>query len=423
MKSIHLNCSKVYSFISESEIKGVIETNRELIQEILSPDKENLDDLGWVNIDSIANYELVKDIKNKAKEIREKADIFLLIGVGGSNQGARAVIEALGDDKVEVVYAGNSLSPNHINKIVSKLEGKSIYVNVIAKNFATLEPGITFRVIRNYMEQRYGEIEAGKRIIATGSLNNSNLELLGKKKGYTLMPFPLDVGGRYSVLTAVGLLPIAVAGIDITELLMGAKDIKKEIHLKAPVENPAVLYGVIRNMLLQKGYSIEILSQFEPLLSYFSKWWVQLFGESEGKSGKGIYPTACSFSEDLHSLGQYIQEGQRILFETFLNLENQGSSYKIPHEEFDIDDFQYIDGKDFAYLNKTAYEATVQAHTDGGVPCVVIDIPELTPYYMGQLFYFFEYACYISGSILGINPFDQPGVEAYKEKMFAELRK
>jgi len=423
MKSIHLNCSKVYSFISESEIKGVIETNRELIQEILSPDKENLDDLGWVNIDSIANNELLVNIKNKAQEIREKADIFLLIGVGGSNQGSRAVIEALGDDKVEVVYAGNSLSPNHINKIVSKLEGKSIYVNVIAKNFATLEPGITFRVIRNYMEQRYGEIEAGKRIIATGSLNNSNLEVLGKKKGYTLMPFPLDVGGRYSVLTAVGLLPIAVAGIDITELLMGAKDLKKEIHLKAPVENPAVLYGVIRNILLQKGYSIEILSQFEPLLSYFSKWWVQLFGESEGKSGKGIYPTACSFSEDLHSLGQYIQEGQRILFETFLNLENQGSSYKIPHEEFDIDDFQYIDGKDFAYLNKTAYEATVQAHTDGGVPCVVIDIPELTPYYMGQLFYFFEYACYISGSILGINPFDQPGVEAYKEKMFAELKK
>ncbi len=423
MKSIHLNCSKVYSFISESEIKSVIETNRELIQKILSPDKENLDDLGWVDIDSIANNELLVNIKNKAQEIREKADIFLLIGVGGSNQGSRAVIEALGDDKIEVVYAGNSLSPNHINKIISRLEGKSIYVNVIAKNFATLEPGITFRVIRNYMEQRYGEVEAGKRIIATGSLNNSNLEVLGKKKGYTLMPFPLDVGGRYSVLTAVGLLPIAVAGIDITELLMGAKDIKKEVHLKTPEENPAVLYGVIRNILLRKGYSIEILSQFEPLLSYFSKWWVQLFGESEGKSGKGIYPTACSFSEDLHSLGQYIQEGQRILFETFLNLENQGSSYKIPHEEFDIDDFQYIDSKDFAYLNKTAYEATVQAHTDGGVPCVVIDIPELTPYYMGQLFYFFEYACYISGSILGINPFDQPGVEAYKEKMFAELKK
>ncbi|VBB07736.1 phosphoglucose isomerase (pgi) [Lucifera butyrica] len=422
MKNITLDCSRLHSYISNDELNQVLTENKALIQEILKPVKENSNDLGWVNIDGIANHELLADIKEKAKEIREKADVFLLIGVGGSNQGARALIEALGDSKVEILYTGNNLSPNYLHKIMAKLDGKSIYANVIAKNFATLEPGIVFRVIRNYMEKRYGEEEAGKRIIATGSLNNSSLEMLGRKKGYTLLPFPLDVGGRYSVLSAVGLLPIAVAGIDIDELLQGAKAIKNRIHTQEITKNDAVVYGVIRNILLSKGYHIEILAHFEPLFTYFSKWWVQLFGESEGKAGKGIYPTACSFSEDLHSLGQYIQQGQRILFETFLNLEDQGSQYIVPHEESDDDGFKYIDSKDFAYLNKTAYDATVQAHSSGGVPCVVLNVPQLTPYYFGQLFYFFEYACYISGSVLRINPFDQPGVEAYKEKMFAQLK-
>jgi len=423
MKNITLDYSKLKAFISDNDIHTVINENKELIQDILKPVKENSNDLGWVNLDVMANHDLLANIKEKAKEIREKADVFVLIGVGGSNQGARAAIEAVGDNQVEIIYTGNSLSPNYLNKVMAKLEGKSVYVNVIAKNFATLEPGIVFRVIRQYMEQRYGEAEAGKRIIATGSLNNSSLEILGSNKGYTLLPFPLDVGGRYSVLSAVGLLPIAVAGIDIEEMLKGAKDIKKEIHKQELAKNPAVLYAVIRNILVQKGYNIEILAHFEPMFTYFSKWWVQLFGESEGKAGKGIYPTACSFSEDLHSLGQYIQQGQRILFETFLNLENQGAGFKIPHEDNDNDGFQYIDSKDFAFLNKTAYDATVQAHTDGGVPCAILNVPQLTPYYFGQLFYFFEYACYLSGSILGVNPFDQPGVEAYKEKMFADLRK
>jgi glucose-6-phosphate isomerase len=219
------------------------------------------------------------------------------------------------------------------------------------------------------------------------------------------------------------LLPIAVAGIDIRELLNGARDIKKMIHSEPPESNMAVKYALHRNMLLGKGYSIEILSCFEPMLDYFSKWWVQLFGESEGKDGKGIYPTSCSFSEDLHSLGQYIQEGKRILMETFLNLEFQGASCIIPHEDDDKDGFAYIDGKDFSFLNKTAYEATVKAHVAGGVPCMAINIPKLTAYYIGQLFYFFEYACYISGMVLGVDPFDQPGVEAYKINMFQGLGK
>ncbi|WP_088187324.1 glucose-6-phosphate isomerase [Desulfosporosinus sp. FKA] len=420
--NVKLDYSRVSQFISQQEIIDSIEKHRPLIEKVLEASTEDKDNLGWVDLDLLANTSLIQQIQAKAREIREKADVFVLIGVGGSNQGSRAVIESLGDNNVEIIYAGNNLSPHHMNRVMAKLSDKSVYINVIAKNFATLEPGITFRVLRNYLEQRYGEAEAAKRIIATASLNNSSLEVLGKEKGYTLLPFPLDVGGRFSVLSAVGLLPIAVAGINITELLQGANDIKREIQSLSPEDNPAVLYGVTRNSLLQKGYNLEILAFFEPLLSYFSKWWIQLFGESEGKHGKGIYPTACSFTEDLHSLGQYIQEGQRMLFETFLNLENQGSSFKIPHEETDNDGFQYIDSKDFTFLNKTAYEATVKAHVEGGVPCLVLNIPELTAYYMGQLFYFFQYACYISASLLGVDPFNQPGVEAYKNVMFSSLK-
>lgn len=423
MKPITLDCSNTSRIVSKRELEDAQQQNKSLIESILCPVKQKNDVLGWVDIDSVANEELLASIEEKAKEIIEKAEVFVLIGVGGSNQGARAVIEAIGDNKVKILYSGNTLSPNSMNKILEQLKGKSVYVNVIAKNFATLEPGISFRVIRHYMEEVYGQEEAAKRTIVTGSLNNSNLHQLGLTKGYTLFPFPLEVGGRFSVLSAVGLLPMAVAGINIRELLNGARDIKSVIHQEAPETNGAVNYALYRNILLQKGYSVEILSYFEPMLGYFSKWWVQLFGESEGKNGKGIFPAACSFSEDLHSLGQYIQEGQRTVMETFLNIEDPGASCRIPHEEEDQDGFAYIDGKDFSYLNQIAYEATVKAHAAGGVPCMILNIPELTPYYMGQMFYFFEYACYLSASILGVDPFDQPGVEAYKLNLFQGLGK
>jgi len=422
MKPIQFKYSNIEKFVNQQEIDNKISENLHILQAALAPVQNPSEDLGWIGLDEIANEDLLRQIEAKVKEIKEKADIFLLIGVGGSNQGARAVIKALGGNKPEVLYAGNNLSPQYLNRILSRLEGKSVYVNVIAKNFATLEPGITFRVIRNYMEKVYGEKGAAERIIATGSLNNSSLEVLGKQKGYKLFPFPLNVGGRFSVLTAVGLFPIAVAGVDIRQLIQGAKDMKSLIYDTPIAQNPAVLYGIIRNILLEKGYSIEILAFFEPLLEYFSKWWVQLFGESEGKKGKGIFPTACSLSEDLHSLGQYIQEGQRILFETFLNVEDPRASLKISVEQEDGDGFNYLNGKDFAFLNHVAYEATVKAHVEGGVPCIIVDIPELNSYYMGQLFYFFEYACYISGTVLGVDPFDQPGVEAYKTEMFKALR-
>jgi len=421
---ISLDCSNIYSFIEEKKLRQLIYQNESLYNEILQSYKDDKEQvLGWMDIDKIADKRLLNIIEEKAKEIRENADVFILIGVGGSNQGARAVIKAFQkEEKPKILYSGNNLSPIYMNNILDQIQGKSVYVNIIAKNFATLEPGICFRVIRKYLEEVYGEEEASRRIIATGSPGGSSLEKLAEQKGYLFLPFPLDVGGRYSVMSAVGLLPIAVSGVSLSELISGAKAMQEYANNTVAEENDLLRYAVIRNELLKMGKNIEILAYFEPSLEYFSKWWIQLFGESEGKDGKGIFPTACSFSEDLHSLGQYIQSGQRIMFETFLNIERQSSHLIVPKDGAP-DYFDYLDGKDFAWINRVAYEATVKAHTDGGVPCMIMNIPELTPYYMGQLFYFFEMACYISGRILGVNPFDQPGVEAYKHNMFKALGK
>lgn len=422
MKSICLDYSNVDKYINNQELQRKIEDNKQLLETCMKSKATDSDSMGWINTYHSNDEDMLKKIEDKAAEIRENADVFILIGVGGSNQGARAVIKAMGDSKVDILYAGNNLSPAYLNNMMDKIKNKSVYVNVIAKNFATLEPGITFRVLRQYLEKTYGEQEATKRIIATGSLNGSSLEKLGKIKGYTLLPFPLDVGGRFSVLTPVGLLPIAVSGVDIRQLLLGASEMEKSIHSASLNNNDVINYALIRNLLLEKGYNIEILGIFEPLMEYFNKWWVQLFGESEGKIGKGIYPSSCSFSEDLHSLGQYIQDGQKILFETFINIEDMESSYPIPLENEDIDEFNYLNGKDFSFLNKSAYDATVKAHYEGGVPVLVLNVPKLTPYYMGQLFYFFEFGCYLSATILGVNPFNQPGVEAYKTNMFKTLK-
>lgn len=422
MNSLHLDYKNVDKYISNETLQVAISHNKKLIEDCLKSKASDSDSLGWINAYHCNDEDMLILMESKAKEIRENADVFVLIGVGGSNQGARAVIKSMGDSKVEILYAGNNLSPVYLNNIMEKLKGKSVYVNVIAKNFATLEPGITFRVLRQYLEETYGEKEAANRIIATGSLNGSSLEKLGKMKGYTLLPFPLDVGGRFSVLTPVGLLPIAVSGVDIRKLLAGASEMEKIIHTSDIDKSDVINYAVIRNLLLEKGHSIEILGIFEPLMEFFNKWWVQLFGESEGKDGKGIYPSSCSFSEDLHSLGQYIQDGQKILFETFINIEDMEASYPIPLEEDDIDEFNYLNGKDFSFLNKSAYEATVKAHYEGGIPVMVVNVPKLTPYYMGQLFYFFEFACYLSATILGVDPFNQPGVEAYKINMFRTLK-
>lgn len=423
MKNLSFNYEKALNVLDEQDILNNINQNEELLENVLKSYENDTEQvLGWIDIDKVSNESLVKTIEKKAKEIREKADIFLLIGVGGSNQGARATIKAFQKEGTpEILYTGNNLSPKYMNDILKKIKGKSVYANIIAKNFATLEPGLCFRVIRQYMEDTYGVEEAGNRIIATGSPGGSSLEELAKDKGYLFLPFPLDVGGRYSVMSAVGLLPIAVSGVSLKELISGANSMRDYIYNTKASDNEMLKYAVVRNMLLREDKDIEILSYFEPSLEYISKWWIQLFGESEGKDGKGLFPTACSFTEDLHALGQYIQSGQKILFETFLNIEEQNDSHIVKKDEAN-DYFDYLDGKDFHDINKIAYEATVIAHHEGGIPCLILNVPELNTYYFGQLFYFFEMACYVSGEILGVNPFDQPGVETYKDNMFARLK-
>lgn len=424
MENISLDYSKSLNTLGEDEILFKLKENETLLKKILNTYKNDTENtLGWMDIEKVVDEDLICKIELKAKEIMDKAEIFILIGVGGSNQGARAVLKSLQKPGTpEILYAGNNISASYINNILKRIKGKSVYINIIAKDFRTLEPGICFRIIRQYMEKTYGEQEAAKRIIATGSPMGSSLEKLAKSKGYLFLPFPLAVGGRFSVLSSVGLFPIAVGGIDIRELLKGASDMRKYIYSDSTIGNDALTYATIRNCLLNKGKSIEMLASFEPQLEYFSKWLVQLFAESEGKDGKGIFPTHCSFSEDLHSLGQYIQSGQKIIFETFLNIKDQADNYVVK-KDITEDYFDYLEGKDFNYINNVAYESTVKAHFQGGVPCIIINIPKLTEYYFGQLFYFFEIACYISGEILGINTFDQPGVEAYKKEMLYTLKK
>ncbi|HBF39165.1 MAG TPA: glucose-6-phosphate isomerase [Firmicutes bacterium] len=426
-KNIRLDFKNAFPYVGEKEIHASIAENTELFQKINQGQKAATDVLGWFEVTSLMDEPLLAKIETKACQIRENGDIFILIGIGGSNQGARAAIKAMHPeysgipDKPQIIYAGNNLAVDYLKSVLKQSQGKSVYVDVIAKNFATLEPGIVFRMVRRFMEDTYGEKEAATRICATGSLNGSSLEKLGQAKGYSLFPFPLEVGGRYSVLTAVGLLPMAVAGLDIRQMLAGARDMKQLLKSAKCEENPAVLYAVIRNLLLKKGYGVEILSHFEPRLEYFAKWWIQLFGESEGKNGTGIYPTTCSYTEDLHSLGQYIQQGKRFLLESFLTIEEPQEALPIPEAKKDQDGFDYLELKEFAVLNEAAFQATVKAHHDGGVPCLNINVPGISEYYLGQLFYFFEYACFVSGNLLGVDPFDQPGVENYKTKMFEIL--
>ena len=380
---------------------------------------ENLCEFGKISAPyKTADKPLVAKIKQLAKNIREDGDVFVLIGVGGSNQGARAAISLLGDKKIEILYTGNNLSSDAMYEIIAQLKGKSVYVNVIAKNFKTLEPGVAFRILRDYMYSAYPPEEAARRIIATGTERHDYLWELASEAGMEFLPFPVDVGGRFSVFSAVGLLPIAVAGIDISELLKGEAFYSNYVQAN-PDTNDALHYAALRNTLYKQGKVIEVLSHFKPSLYYFAKWWVQLFGESEGKDGKGIYPTQCSYSEDLHSLGQYVQDGSKILFETFLQMGSE-RDFPIPKSQMQ-DGFDYLNGRGLDFLNDSAYKSVVDAHKAGGVPVVEITVPENSAFYLGQLFSFFMYACYYSATTLGVNPFDQPGVEAYKERMFEIL--
>ncbi len=388
--------------------------------------------LGWVNLPSSMSTEELDRIKSIAASLREKADVIISIGIGGSYLGARAVIEALGDGFRElrgvagpqVVFAGNNLSEDYIWELLDALKERSIAVVVISKSGTTLEPALAFRIIKAEMERRYGRGEAAARTVVVTDARRGALKEMADREGYVSLVIPDDVGGRYSVLSPAGLLPIACAGIDTDELMRGARDMEALSGADVPyAENPAAVYAAARNELYAKGFKVEILANYEPRLQYLSEWWKQLFGESEGKDGRGIFPASVNFTADLHSLGQYIQDGERTVFETVLSVAQSAHRVVVESDPANPDGLDYLAGRRIGEINRVAEKGVTMAHVEGGVPNIRIEIPEITPYYIGALIYLFEKACGISGYILGVNPFDQPGVEAYKRNMFALLGK
>ena len=389
---------------------------------------------GWLNLPTNYDKNEFARIKVAAEKIRKDSDILLVIGIGGSYLGARAVIESLTNtfynmqDKnirktPQILYVGNNLSPNYIADLIDYIADKDVSINVISKSGTTTEPAIAFRIFREILENKYSLKEARGRIYVTTDKERGALKELANKEKYTTFVIPDNIGGRYSVLTAVGLLPIATAGIDIDELMEGARIAQDKYSDENLKYNECYKYAVLRNVLYEKEKNIELLITYEPKMHYFIEWWKQLFGESEGKEQKGIYPSGAEFTTDLHSLGQYIQEGRRNLFETVINIEKPERDIKLKLEEDDLDNLNYLAEKNLSYVNKKAMEGTIQAHVDGDVPNILINIEKLDAKNMGQLIYFFELACAMSGEILGVNPFNQPGVEKYKANMFKLLGK
>ena len=392
------------------------------------------DFVGWLELPTNYDKEEFARIKKSAQKIRKESDILLVIGIGGSYLGARAVIEALTSSFCnmlpenqrkypQVLYVGNNLSPNYINELIEYIGDKDFSVNVISKSGTTTEPAIAFRIFREILENKYGIDEARSRIYATTDKAKGALKTLAQNEGYEQFVVPDNVGGRYSVLTAVGLLPIATAGIDIDKLMQGARDAQERYNDDNLKYNECYQYAVTRNILYKLYKNIEILVNYEPKMHYFTEWWKQLYGESEGKDQKGIFPSGVDFTTDLHSMGQYIQEGKRNLFETVISIQESNSNITINSDDDNLDGLNYLAGKDLDFVNKKAMEGTIKAHVSGDVPNIVIQIEKLNEETIGELIYFFEKACAMSGMILGVNPFNQPGVEEYKKNMFKLLKK
>ncbi len=407
----------------ESRVSEVYET-------IFNKTGAGNDFLGWVNLPSEIDESLLADIEKTAADLRKKSDLFVVIGIGGSYLGARAVIEALQNhfapltsEKPLIVYAGHNMSEDYLHDLMAILDKKDYSLAVISKSGTTTEPAIAFRILKQHIINKYGEKEAASRIIAITDKARGALKQLANVKGYKTYIVPDDVGGRFSVLTPVGLLPIAMAGIDIRALVKGAIEMEQQCKANPTLENPVTQYAVVRQALYAQGLTNEIMVNYEPRLVYFSEWWKQLYGESHGKQHKGIFPASVTFSTDLHSMGQYIQDGLRNLFETVISVENSNHELRIPMENEDLDQLNYIAGKRISEVNHKAELGTVLAHEDGGVPNLRIIIPEVSEKVLGELIYFFEMACAVSGYMLDVNPFDQPGVEAYKKNMFALLGK
>ena len=429
MKNITLDYKKALSFFSEEEIASIKPQVEAAHNTLHNKTGAGNDFLGWVDLPKNYDKEEFARIKKAAEKIRNNSDVLIVIGIGGSYLGAKAAIDFLKgpfynfESKTQIFFAGNSISPNYINGLLRAIEGKDVSVNIISKSGTTTEPAIAFRIFKNYLEDRYGKEEAKNRIFATTDKARGALKNLADSEGYETFVVPDDVGGRYSVLTAVGLLPIAVSGADIDKLMEGAADAAELYANDNLDENECYQYAAVRNILYRKNKTIEMLVNYEPELQYFIEWWKQLYGESEGKDNKGIFPAGASFSTDLHSMGQYIQDGIRNIFETVLYVENPKEDITIKEDSDNVDGLNFLAGKTVDFVNKKAFEGTLLAHTDGGVPNLILKLKALDEYTLGQLVYFFEKACGISGYILGVNPFNQPGVESYKKNMFALLGK
>ncbi|MBD5135995.1 MAG: glucose-6-phosphate isomerase [Lachnospiraceae bacterium] len=434
MEKVTLDYSKATGFISEEEISNMESIVNTAKDTLVNKTGAGNDFLGWINLPVDYDKEEFARIKKAAEKIQNDSDILLVIGIGGSYLGARAAIEFLRHSfynnqckeerkTPEIYYVGNNISGTYIQHLADIVKGKDFSINMISKSGTTTEPAIAFRVFKKMLIEKYGKEEAAKRIYATTDKEKGSLKNLADVEGYETFVVPDDVGGRFSVLTAVGLLPIAVSGADIDKLMEGAASGRELALNKEFAENDALKYAAIRNILHRKGKSVEILANYEPSVHYVSEWWKQLYGESEGKDQKGIFPASVDLTTDLHSMGQFIQDGSRIMFETVINVVTPKCSLELEEEEVDLDGLNYLAGKSIDFINKSAMNGTILAHTDGNVPNLLVNIPEQNEFYLGQLFYFFEFACGISGYISGVNPFNQPGVESYKKNMFALLGK
>jgi len=434
MEKLNFNYQFAKNFFNENELRQ-IKPYVELANEVLtSKSGAGNDFLGWVDLPENYDKDEFARIKKAAEKIKNDSEVLIVIGIGGSYLGAKAAIEFLSHsfynnlpkDKrktPEIYFAGTNMSGVYLQHLIEVVGDRDFSVNVISKSGTTTEPAIAFRVFKKMLEEKYGKEEAAKRIYATTDKEKGALKTLATAEGYETFVVPDNVGGRFSVLTAVGLLPIAAAGINIDELMAGAKDAMNDFANKNMDENQALQYAAVRNILHRKGKDLELMVNYEPRVHYLAEWWKQLFGESEGKDGKGLYPTSADFSADLHSLGQYIQEGKRLFFETVVSIGKPEVEFIIESDKDNLDGLNFIAGKTLDYVNKKATDGVILAHIDGNVPNLGVNIPEATPYHLGYTFYFFEKACGVSGYLLGVNPFDQPGVEAYKKNMFALLGK
>ncbi|MCR4727260.1 MAG: glucose-6-phosphate isomerase [Lachnospiraceae bacterium] len=434
MSKVTFDYSKASGFIGSHEVDSMKKQAEDAKALLVSKTGAGNDFLGWIDLPENYDKDEFARIKKAAAKIKSDSDVLLVIGIGGSYLGARAAIEFLRHSfynklskeqrkTPEIYFVGNSISSTYIRHLMDVIGDRDFSINMISKSGTTTEPAIAFRVFKKMLEEKYGKAEAAKRIYATTDKARGSLKKVADEEGYEEFVVPDDVGGRFSVLTAVGLLPIAVSGADIDKLMEGARSARKNALEADFANNDALKYAAVRNILLRKGKQIEILANYEPAVHYVSEWWKQLYGESEGKDQKGIFPASVDLTTDLHSMGQFIQDGSRNLFETVINIEKSREEIILEKEPVDLDGLNYLAGKSVDFVNKSAMNGTILAHTDGQVPNLMVNVPEVNEFYLGELFYFFEFACGVSGYMLGVNPFNQPGVESYKKNMFALLGK